>query len=100
VVYGGQLICIDSLSSAPVNLIASYPNPATTQTNLAVNLDMANTVYIRVYNSMGVLVQSTNVSGMQGMNQISLPIGNLSAGIYYIQLQYGTTIKRAKIQKL
>lgn len=82
------------------SFISCYPNPATTQANLSVTMNGNDLITIRVYNSMGGQVLSTEQSGYTGVNQISLPIANLPTGIYYVQLQYGNTILRSKIQKL
>jgi hypothetical protein len=99
-VSNGQYVQIDSLSGPSGHYINSYPNPATTQVTLNVMLDQNTAVDIRVYNSMGGLVLSRSVSGYPGSNEITLPIANLPVGLYYIELQYGETILRSKVQKL
>jgi len=99
-VSSSQVIHIDSLPGGPGGYITAYPNPATTQVGLTVSLTKAATIDIRVYNSMGNQVQLTTVSGYPGVNQVTLPIANLPIGVYYIQLQYGNTILKSKIQKL
>ena len=99
-VLSSQVIHIDSLPGGPGGYITAYPNPATTQVGLTVSLTKAATIDIRVYNSMGNQVQLTTVSGYPGVNQVTLPIANLPIGVYYIQLQYGNTILKSKIQKL
>lgn len=99
-VYNGQQIHIDSLPPTPGGFITSYPNPATTQVTLDVSLDKETVISIRIYNSMGSQVLATTRTGYPGVNQVTLPIANLPIGVYYIQLQYGNTILRSKIQKL
>jgi PKD repeat protein len=99
-VSSSQIIHIDSLPGGPGGYITAYPNPATTQVGLTVSLTKAATIDIRVYNSMGNQVELRTVSGYPGENQITLPIANLPIGVYYIQLQYGNTILKSKIQKL
>jgi hypothetical protein len=99
-VSNGQYIHIDSIPGPQGNYITSYPNPATTQVSLSVTLDQYTTIEIRVYNSMGGQVLSRNLSGYPGVNQITLPIATLPIGVYYIELQYGGTILRSKVQKL
>jgi hypothetical protein len=91
--------------SAPDSLlqghfISSYPNPATSQANLVVTMDKAATIYIRVYSSMGSEVLSTSQAGYPGTNTIVIPVASLPTGIYYVQLQYGNTILKSKIQKI
>jgi hypothetical protein len=98
-VRSGQYVQIDSVPGPTGHYINSYPNPATTQVTLYVTLDEYTAVDIRVYNSMGGLVLSRSVSAYPGVNQITLPIANLPMGVYYIELQYGGTILRSKIQK-
>jgi Secretion system C-terminal sorting domain/PKD domain len=102
---GGPNIPPDSVRpSAPDStqghFISSYPNPATSQANLLVTLDKAATIYIRVYSSMGSEILSTSQSGYPGSNQIVIPVASLPTGIYYVQLQYGNTVLKSKIQKI
>lgn len=78
----------------------SYPNPATSEAHLDVRLDGSSMIYIRVYNSMGSQVEQISVAGYPGNNHLSVPIGSLQQGIYYIQIQYGNEIRRSRIQKL
>jgi hypothetical protein len=99
-VSSSQIIHIDSLPGGPGGYIMAYPNPATTQVGLTVSLTKAATIDIRIYNSMGNQVQLTTLSGYPGVNQVTLPIASLPIGVYYIQLQYGNTILKSKIQKL
>ena len=99
-VYNGQAIHIDSVPNGAGRYIESYPNPATTQVTLYLTLTSYSTINVRVYTSMGGLVLTRTVSGYPGVNQITLPIANLPTGVYYIELQYGDTILRSKVQKL
>jgi len=68
--------------------------------NLTVNLPSYTRVDIQINNSMGVLVSSRQVSGLPGANRITIPVSNLPTGLYYIEVQYGTTILQGKFQKL
>jgi PKD repeat protein len=87
---------LDSLA----NYLSSYPNPVSGQVHMELKTDRAEMIYIRVYNSMGGMVQTVVVSGIQGTNQLSLNVSNWQSGIYYIQIQNGNEIKRSRIQKL
>jgi hypothetical protein len=99
-VQSGQWVHIDSLGSPSDQSITSYPNPATTRVTLTVTLTKYETVDIRVYNSMGGMVSSRNFPGYPGVDQLTIPVGNLPTGVYYIELQIGNTILRSKFQKL
>jgi PKD repeat protein len=94
-----QTICSDT---TPIvnNFISSYPNPVVDQANLNLDLAGENVIHINVYNSMGKQVQTSVIAGYKGQNHITLPIGNLPTGIYYVQIQYGNEVRRSKIQKL
>lgn len=86
--------------SSAVGFIRSYPNPAASQAGIDVSLAQPGMIYVHVYNSMGSPVYSTAVSGYTGANHLQIPLSNLQTGVYYIQVQYGNTVKRSKIQKL
>ncbi len=94
----------DSTTNGPSdssrNFVSSYPNPATNVVGMNVQLDRAEMIYVRVYNSMGSQVQQIVVPGVAGTNHLSLPISGLQSGIYYIQVQYGNETKRSRMQKL
>lgn len=77
-----------------------YPNPAYSQTNVVIQLDKPEMIFVRVYNGIGSEVEVLTVPGPAGTNTVSVPLGSLQPGIYYIQLQYGNEIKRSMIQKL
>jgi Secretion system C-terminal sorting domain/PKD domain len=87
---------LDSLA----NYLSSYPNPVSGQVHMELKTERAEMIYIRVYNSMGGMIQTVAVSGFQGTNRLSLNASNWQTGIYYIQIQYGNEIKRSRIQKL
>jgi hypothetical protein len=80
--------------------LPSYPNPATNKAYVDVHLDNPTMIYIRVYNGMGNQVEQQQVSGYTGNNRVPVSLTGLQSGIYLIQLQYGNTIKRSRIQKL
>jgi len=81
-------------------MIRCFPNPAYSFTDVLLKLDQAEMIYVRVYNSMGGEVEQKTISGYRGPNIVTIPLGSLQQGIYYIQLQYGNQLKRSRIQKL
>jgi hypothetical protein len=105
--FASRTIYIDSnradsgrADSSAVGFIRSYPNPAASQAGIDVSLTQPGMIYVHVYNSMGSPVYSTAISGYTGANHLQIPLSNLQTGVYYIQVQYGNTVKRSKIQKL
>jgi hypothetical protein len=99
-VSAAQYIHIDSVGGGSDGFITSYPNPATNQVTLGLKLDSFTDISIRVFNSMGGLTLSRVQSGYPGNNQVTIPVADLPMGVYYIEVQYGNTIRRSKIQKL
>jgi PKD repeat protein len=87
-------------SDSTASFLSSFPNPVSGQVHMDLKTDKAEMIYIRVYNSMGSMVQTVAVSGIQGNNQLSLNVSGLQSGVYSIQIQYGNEIKRSRIQKL
>lgn len=69
-----------------------YPNP--NSGNFVVNIQQPNAV-LSVFNTLGQLVieKTYNQSGLVNVNLN----GNISKGMYYVQLQEGSKLKKAKI---
>jgi PKD repeat protein len=82
------------------SFLSSYPNPVSGQVHMDLKMDKAEMINIRIYNSMGTQVQAIAIAGIQGTNQLSLNVSNLQSGVYYIQIQHGSEVKRSRIQKL
>ncbi len=67
-----------------------YPNPASTQVNVSVNLQQPMVIYSRIFNSMNMIVRQQQQNGAAGFNTVTFGgIGNLPAGIYRIMVNYG-----------
>jgi len=72
----------DNLSD---NNFRVYPNPATDQVNIEVNLPAMAKVNVSIYNSFGQKV--SEVANLYMMNdQFSIGTDNLSDGVYYVRL--------------
>ncbi len=65
-----------------------YPNPASTQTNIKVNIDGINDAMVNVYTQLGKLVKTSN---------INTPINLDESGVYYLQVNTNGTIYTQKI---
>ena len=79
----------DPLPGTEVDLIESpvmklYPNPAQNVLNIEVRDRIPRNVEISLYNTAGVMVSRFTEPGQQ---RISIPVGNLPAGIYFLQLR-------------
>jgi fibronectin type 3 domain-containing protein len=83
-----------ALTSQDDKRIRLYPNPV--QQQLVVQLNGVNTgATLHVYNAMGVLVLSKTLKS----NTTYLPMENLSAGMYYIQVVNGAQHLIKKMMK-
>ena len=98
--YANFGACIDSIPGAPNDFfVPCFPNPAGSETNFSFFLGSAAAISVSVYNSMGNEVQSITVPGIAGANTITLSIGNLPAGFYFIRAQSGSAIRKSKFIK-
>jgi hypothetical protein len=65
-----------------------YPNPIAFNQNLVIrwtSISDPNLVSVLIYDSYGTIVRRiSNVMAIEG-DQLSVSIGNLAAGIYYVQ---------------
>ncbi len=100
----GQLY-MDSVKNNPANThdsstVKSYPNPATNQVSLHINLATGKNITINVFSLSGNIVATKQVSGFAGSNIISIPVQNLQSGMYYVEIKYGNETRRSRFQKL
>jgi len=64
-----------------------YPNPASNQVNLSLNLLKTAETAIEIIDMNGRVVQVRNLNLKSGQNTIALPVTNLENGIYFLRLQ-------------
>jgi hypothetical protein len=71
-----------------------FPNPAQNELNLNYTSVLSTEAELSVYNVTGQKVLENKININKGANEMKLNVSNLSAGVYYIQLQAnGTLIK-------
>ncbi|MFN3999033.1 CARDB domain-containing protein [Algoriphagus sp.] len=81
------------------NQVTIYPNPASKETNIKVDLNQANDVSIKVFDSAGKLVFEE--SGYQERGFIrNVNLQTLSAGLYQVQVQIGFEIITKRLVKV
>jgi PKD repeat protein len=97
-------INIDSMvqdnGSSVAHSALAYPNPAANQVTMRVPLSTSTLLKVNVYNSMGTLVQASQVQGVPGSNPITILVQNLPTGIYYLEVQSANSITRSRFTKL
>ncbi len=71
------------------------PNPVFSTLNLMFHSNKSETVSVRIYNSMGILVRSGTQTVMQGMNAWSYNVSMLVPGAYSVVVQSPTQFATA-----
>ena len=80
-----------------VNGIEIYPNPAHSNATISVDLKEKGKVSVNVYNTVGQLVNSSSYEGQFGVNNSTLNLDNLSAGLYIVNVKVGNTVSTKKL---
>jgi hypothetical protein len=68
-----------------------YPNPATSNGTIDVQLNEIAKLDITILNSVGQTVFSTSVSGNTGSNKVNVDLNTLSSGLYFYQVKIGNS---------
>jgi hypothetical protein len=84
--YLNNVTGIDDLSGV-LGSYSLYPNPASDNLNLDVNLITGKKVEVKLFNSMGAEVKESLIyEGYQGDNRYKIDVQNLPQGIYFSQI--------------
>ncbi|HEU0064537.1 MAG TPA: PKD domain-containing protein, partial [Flavisolibacter sp.] len=78
----------DSLTINPTLAIPIlvYPNPVTSTLNVSYILAIRDNVDVVLYNEFGFLVKKVTYPAINGVNTFSIPVADLSPGVYIIQI--------------
>jgi hypothetical protein len=72
------------------NLIkAIYPNPATDQINIDLNMEQSENVQVSIFNTLEQILYTNNYGDMSGANTLNIPLDNYSEGIYFVKIRIG-----------
>ena len=76
------------------------PNPFVNQVELSVQLATANNIKVRITSQSGAMLFQRSYKGNTGTNNITIAeLGNLTPGVYFIELSSGDEIIREKLIK-
>ncbi|SDA97354.1 Por secretion system C-terminal sorting domain-containing protein, partial [Algoriphagus alkaliphilus] len=75
-----------------------YPNPATTETNIMLDLDESTTVAFQVYDAIGRLVIQDEVY-KEGSFTHTIKVDGLAPGMYTVQLKVGNMVMTKRLIK-
>lgn len=74
-----------------------FPNPASNNAVLAIDLKDNSSVEITVLNTIGQLVKSNKAQGQVGQNNINIDLTGLSTGIYMVNVKVGNATSTKKL---
>jgi len=77
--------------------IIAYPNPAQNQLNFHFSGTIPSEFGIRVYSAEGKLMMDNNYQS--GSSTVSLPVSQLSAGLYFYEISANGSLLRDKFVK-
>jgi hypothetical protein len=80
-----------------VNGIEIYPNPASSNVVIAVNVKEEAQMKIEIYSLVGQLVKSIQTNAVIGDNTVNANLNNLTPGIYMVKVQAGNTTSTKKL---
>jgi aminopeptidase N len=78
------------------NSIQVFPNPVQGQVYISLRNLAASTASINLYNAIGQLVYSKNITLLNGSEYIEVPAQQMAAGEYTLRIQAGNDIKFVK----
>jgi hypothetical protein len=84
-------------NNGAINNIKIYPNPASSQFNINVNLASAQKTTVTLYNVMGQVVLTKNYDFTAGENLVNIPADQLANGIYTVLVSSGNGTYQTKI---
>lgn len=79
-----------------------FPNPCESNTIVQINSPDNENATLNIYDAAGIMVQQINLSLQKGVNEINVPVENISSGIYVMRVLYEddkTTIENRLVKK-
>lgn len=77
---------IQHLNFSASSTVSLYPNPATTQATLQVDVAKVETAQLYIVDVNGKAVASQLLQLKKGLNSFDLPVFSLTGGVYYVQV--------------
>ena len=88
----------DAKPTATSEVIAVYPNPATTQTTISYSLDNSSDVVFRMFDLSGRMVSQFNAARQsKGIHTQVIDVQSLQRGVYMVQIITDNGSKTAKL---
>lgn len=88
--YNGAKTLIDPISLSrkveDIGIVSIYPNPATNEVTIGINLEQKERGLLEVKSTDGTTVMYKLTYGV-GLNKLTLDVSNLASGVYFISYQ-------------
>ena len=86
-VWQGIWIDPTGISNEVISGMKIYPNPASDAVNVTFSSEESSNAVLSIMNLMGQMVYTTNVSIQEGYNMVNVPVNQLRAGIYMVNIK-------------
>jgi predicted outer membrane repeat protein len=80
-----------------LKLLSTYPNPARQQATVRYAVPERQEITIRLHDVLGREVRTLVRSRKEGRQKLSLDVGGLSSGVYFLRLQSGGEMRTRKL---
>ncbi|MEO6489702.1 MAG: choice-of-anchor tandem repeat GloVer-containing protein, partial [Ferruginibacter sp.] len=91
-----QIVAISIRRAASFSI---YPNPVQEKANLSINMEVAGSVQLRLLDNLGRILKQLQWIVNAGTNTLTMDVGNLPKGVYYVELKGLLTNERKQILK-
>ncbi|HEV8081287.1 MAG TPA: PKD domain-containing protein [Chitinophagaceae bacterium] len=91
---------IHILSPNAACTLTAYPNPASNQVSVNVQMEKSEMIHVYIFNTLNILVKQKDQPGTLGNNTVATSIEMLLPGWYTIKVMYGTKVCYSKFQKI
>jgi len=93
-----QVTSVEKQVPTSFSLSQNYPNPFNPSTTIKFSLPTRTTVNLKVYNTIGQIVETLVSSEMEsGTHQIIWNAGNMPSGMYFYQLKANTFVETKRM---
>lgn len=83
--------------TSSLKLLSTYPNPARQQVTVRYAVPKRGETTIRLHDVLGREVRTLVQSQKEGRQELSLDVGGLSSGVYFLRLQAGGEMRTQKL---
>ncbi len=81
----GTVVSTNELSSSEI--FELFPNPVTNgELQMNIRLENANSINWRLMDATGALLQQDDLGSTNGLQRITVPVADLPAGVYFVQI--------------